>query len=137
MTVVDGDVMPLTLTPWPDKMLFCGLMTGDVTLVDDRTTAEYGGVPPVPMNWNVLVGVQLTLAIAPGVTASGPGGGAGGLVPSSFVTVGYSPAGIVRPVASVITYVRLMKHEPLVVVVNEPPLRVTDRGRDRHGLRES
>ena len=117
--------MPLTLTPWPGVMLFCGFTTGDVTLVDDRTTAEYGPVPPVPMNWKVFVGVQFVLAIAPGVTVNGPGGGTGGVVPSSFVTVGYAPEGIVRPVASVITYVRLMKQLPLVVVVNEPPLRVS------------
>ncbi len=89
--------MPLTVTPWPGVMLVCGLTTGDVELVDDVTTAEYGAVPPVPMNWKVFAGAQLSLAIAPGVTVNGVGGGTGGVVPSWLVTVGYAPGGIVGP----------------------------------------
>ena len=65
------------------------------------------------------------MAIAPGVTTSAVGGGIGAAVPSWLVTVGYAPVGIVRPVASVMTYVRLMKQVPLVVATNEPPLLVT------------
>ena len=81
-TVVDGDVMPLTLTAWPEAMLFCGLTMGDVVLDDDNTTAKYGGWPPVPTNGNVLAGTQLVRAIAPGVTTSADGGGTGVPLPS-------------------------------------------------------
>jgi hypothetical protein len=67
----------------------------------------------------------LVLAIAPGVTVSADEAEPAAWWPSWFVTVGYEPVGMVRPVASVMTYVRLMKQLPLVVVVNAPPLRVT------------
>ena len=74
-TVVDGDVIPLTLTAAPEEMLFWGATTGEVVLVEDSTTAKYGGEPPVPTNGNELAGTQLFLAIAPGVTTSADGGG--------------------------------------------------------------
>ena len=83
IVVVDGDVRPLTTTATPAAIPFCGLRTGDVGLFDEDVTTEYVGTPPVMTNWNVLAGTQLFLAIAPGVTVNGPGGGAGGAdVPS-------------------------------------------------------
>ena len=123
IVVCAGDVMPLTVTACPAPMPVCGDSTTDVELVVELVTTEKGAVPPVSRNWNELVGTQFALAIALGVATSAVGGGgAGAFVPTWLVTVGYAPPGIVRPVASVITYVRLMKQAPLVVVVNAPPL---------------
>jgi hypothetical protein len=82
-------VSPLTVTNAPDTMPVCGVITGAVVLPVCVTTAEYGGVPPVMMNWNVFAGRQPARTNVLGVAATGPGGGGGsGVVPGSLVTSG-------------------------------------------------
>src|SRR4030095_16923974 len=101
IVVLDGELRPLTVTAAPGVRPVCGLRTGDVELVVDVTTTEYGEVPPVMMNWKVLAGTQLALAIAPGVAVNALGGGIGLPVPNWLVTVGELPGAMVSPFASV------------------------------------
>ena len=88
IVVVDGEVRLLTVTACPEGIPVCGARNGDVGLSDAVVTTEYGAVPPVMMNWKLLAGTQLALAIAPGVTVNALGGGIGVPVPNWLVTNG-------------------------------------------------
>jgi hypothetical protein len=113
---------PLTETGVPAVGTGEGAMIGPAGLADTL----YGGVPPTTTNWNVLP-VHAVLATADGLTVIAAGGGAA-VFPGSLVSSGDEPPGMVRPVASVIAYCMLTKHEPFVVAVKPPPLVSTVAG---------
>ena len=90
-----------------------------VAPVSGLTTAVF---VPVPPTMTKVAGVEPEGHAA--VTAFGTivsAGGGGSAVPNTLLAVG--GVSTVRPAASVIANVRFVKHVPLVVIVNPPPLR--------------
>ena len=84
--------------------------------------ALYGGVPPTMTNWNVLPAHADAVAVAGLIVRAGDTGGVAAAFPTSLVSNGDEPPGMVRPVASVIANCMLTKQAPLVVAVKLPPL---------------
>src|SRR5207249_2206354 len=107
---------PLTETGVPAAGTGDGEMIGPAGLA----LTLYGAVPPTTMSWKVLP-VHAVLVVVAGLTANALAGGAA-VLPTSLVSNGDEPPGMVRPVASVIANCMLIKHAPLVVAVKLPPL---------------